>query len=86
VNEGLAVHAAQGVAPGFDAADYFGYPAANITGYARWNRSFAGPSTGFGAERSGPSAPVSLGRHEPLGSIGSWRVIPSAPATTWDIA
>jgi len=26
VNEGLAVHAAQGVAPGFDAADYFGYP------------------------------------------------------------
>jgi predicted Zn-dependent protease DUF2268 len=26
VNEGLAVHAAQSVAPGFDAADYFGYP------------------------------------------------------------
>jgi hypothetical protein len=26
VNEGLAVHAAQTVAPGFDAADYFGYP------------------------------------------------------------
>ena len=26
VNEGLAVHAAQAVAPGFDAADYFGYP------------------------------------------------------------
>jgi hypothetical protein len=26
VNEGLAVHAAQGVAPGFDPADYFGYP------------------------------------------------------------
>jgi len=26
VNEGLAVHAAQVVAPGFDAADYFGYP------------------------------------------------------------
>jgi uncharacterized protein YjaZ len=25
VNEGLAVHAAQAVAPGFDAADYFGY-------------------------------------------------------------
>jgi hypothetical protein len=26
VNEGLAVHAAQAVAPGFDASDYFGYP------------------------------------------------------------
>jgi Predicted Zn-dependent protease (DUF2268) len=26
VNEGLAVHAAQAVASGFDAADYFGYP------------------------------------------------------------
>jgi hypothetical protein len=26
VNEGLAVHAAQGVAPGFEAAHYFGYP------------------------------------------------------------
>jgi hypothetical protein len=26
VNEGLAVHVAQAVAPGFDAADYFGYP------------------------------------------------------------
>jgi predicted Zn-dependent protease DUF2268 len=26
VNEGLAVHAAQAVAPGFDPADYFGYP------------------------------------------------------------
>jgi hypothetical protein len=26
VNEGLAVHAAQAVVPGFDAADYFGYP------------------------------------------------------------
>jgi predicted Zn-dependent protease DUF2268 len=26
VNEGLAVHAAQAVTPGFDAADYFGYP------------------------------------------------------------
>ena len=26
VNEGLAVHAAEVVAPGFDAADYFGYP------------------------------------------------------------
>jgi hypothetical protein len=26
VNEGLAVHAAQALAPGFDAADYFGYP------------------------------------------------------------
>lgn len=26
VNEGLAVHAAEAVAPGFDAADYFGYP------------------------------------------------------------
>jgi uncharacterized protein YjaZ len=26
VNEGLAVHASQAVAPGFDAADYFGYP------------------------------------------------------------
>ena len=26
VNEGLAVHASQAVVPGFDAADYFGYP------------------------------------------------------------
>jgi hypothetical protein len=26
VNEGLAVHAAQAVSPGFDPADYFGYP------------------------------------------------------------
>ncbi len=26
VNEGLAVHAARAVAPGFDAADYFGFP------------------------------------------------------------
>lgn len=26
VNEGLAVHASEAVAPGFDAADYFGYP------------------------------------------------------------
>jgi len=26
VNEGLAVHAAQAAAPGFDPADYFGYP------------------------------------------------------------
>ncbi len=26
INEGLAVHAAQAVAPGFDASDYFGYP------------------------------------------------------------
>src|SRR5919112_538722 len=26
INEGLAVHAAQAAAPGFDAADYFGYP------------------------------------------------------------
>jgi Predicted Zn-dependent protease (DUF2268) len=26
VNEGVAVHVAQAVAPGFDAADYFGYP------------------------------------------------------------
>ena len=26
VNEGVAVHTAQAVAPGFDAADYFGYP------------------------------------------------------------
>lgn len=26
VNEGLAVHAAQAVAPGFDPSDYFGYP------------------------------------------------------------
>lgn len=26
VNEGLAVHASQAVAPGFDMADYFGYP------------------------------------------------------------
>jgi hypothetical protein len=26
INEGLAVHAAQAVAPGFDQADYFGYP------------------------------------------------------------
>lgn len=26
LNEGLAVHASQVVAPGFDAADYFGYP------------------------------------------------------------
>ena len=26
INEGLAVHVAQAVAPGFDAADYFGYP------------------------------------------------------------
>lgn len=26
VNEGLAVHAAQAVAPGFETADYFGYP------------------------------------------------------------
>jgi hypothetical protein len=26
VNEGLAVHAAHAVSPGFDAADYFGYP------------------------------------------------------------
>lgn len=26
VNEGLAVHTAQAIAPGFDAADYFGYP------------------------------------------------------------
>jgi hypothetical protein len=26
LNEGLAVHAARAVAPGFDAADYFGYP------------------------------------------------------------
>jgi hypothetical protein len=26
VNEGLAVHAAQAIAPGFDSADYFGYP------------------------------------------------------------
>jgi hypothetical protein len=26
VNEGLAVHASRAIAPGFDAADYFGYP------------------------------------------------------------
>ena len=26
INEGLAVHAAEAVVPGFDAADYFGYP------------------------------------------------------------
>ncbi|HEX2250571.1 MAG TPA: DUF2268 domain-containing putative Zn-dependent protease [Gemmatimonadales bacterium] len=26
INEGLAVHAAQAVSPGFDPADYFGYP------------------------------------------------------------
>ena len=26
INEGLAVHAAQAVAPGFDPSDYFGYP------------------------------------------------------------
>jgi hypothetical protein len=26
INEGLAVHASRAVAPGFDAADYFGYP------------------------------------------------------------
>jgi uncharacterized protein YjaZ len=26
VNEGLAVHTAQAIAPGFDSADYFGYP------------------------------------------------------------
>jgi hypothetical protein len=31
VNEGLAVHAAQAVAPGFDAADYFGYPRRQYT-------------------------------------------------------
>ena len=26
MNEGLAVHAAQAITPGFDPADYFGYP------------------------------------------------------------
>jgi uncharacterized protein YjaZ len=26
VNEGIAVHAAMSIAPGFDASDYFGYP------------------------------------------------------------
>ncbi len=31
VNEGLAVHASQAVAPGFDAADYFGYPRRQYT-------------------------------------------------------
>ena len=31
VNEGLAVHAAQQVAPGFAAADYFGYPRRQYT-------------------------------------------------------
>jgi len=31
VNEGVAVHAAQGVAPAFDPADYFGYPRRQYT-------------------------------------------------------
>jgi hypothetical protein len=31
VNEGLAVHAAQAVAPGLDLADYFGYPRRQFT-------------------------------------------------------
>jgi hypothetical protein len=31
VNEGLAVHASQAVAPGLDAADYFGYPRRQYT-------------------------------------------------------
>ncbi len=31
VNEGLAVHVSQAVAPGFDAADYFGYPRRQYT-------------------------------------------------------
>jgi hypothetical protein len=45
VNEGLAVHAAQAVAPGHDPADYFGYLGASTTGCGRWKASSAAPSS-----------------------------------------
>lgn len=74
VNEGLAVHAAQAVAPGFDMADYFGYPRRQ---YQRMREleAFLRRAVGNELDRSGlglrlrylsggmtPSARLTLGR------------------------
>jgi hypothetical protein len=74
VNEGLAVHAAQAVAPGFDMADYFGYPRRQ---YQRMREleAFLRRAVGSELDRSGlglrlrylsggmtPSARLTLGR------------------------
>ena len=69
VNEGLAVHAAQAVAPGFDAADYFGYPRRQYH-RLREMEAFLRRVVEPDLEQSGlgPQAPLSLGRHEPVGA------------------
>ena len=67
VNEGLAVHAAQAIAPGFAAAEYFGYPRRQ---YHRLREMEAflrrAGGAGAGAERARPAAPLSLWWDEPF--------------------
>ena len=74
LNEGLAVHAAQAVAPGFDLADYFGYPKRQfqrlreLEAFLRrasqhdLDRSGLGLRLRFLSGGMGPSARLALGR------------------------
>ena len=85
VNEGLAVHAAQAVAPGFDAADYFGYPRRQYH-RLREMEAFLRRVDRARPRAEWPRAPaaLSLGRHESVGPAGRRAgASRSGPATTW---
>ena len=88
VNEGLAVHAAEAVAPGFDPANYFGYPRRQyrrlreLEAFLRRvvNRSSMG--------RNRPAASLSLRRDEPVvptgGGSGAARTLGLLPGLPHD--
>jgi len=77
VNEGLAVHAAQAVAPGFDAADYFGYPRRQYT-RLREMESFLRRAVEPDLERSGLGLRLRYlsGGMSPSARLVGGRVIP----------
>ena len=84
VNEGLAVHAAQAVAPGFDAADYFGYPRRQYH-RLREMESFLRRAVEPDLERSGLGLRLRYlsGGMSPSARLVAGASSPSGPATIW---
>ena len=61
------MHASQAVAPGFDAADYFGYPRRQYNRLREMEAFLRRVGrAGSRAQRPGAAAPLSLGRDEPV--------------------
>ena len=86
MNEGLAVHAAQAVAPGFDAADYFGYPRRQYH-RLREMEAFLRRVVEPDLEQSGLGLRLRYlsGGMSPTARLVGGRVLPERAGTTWDI-